>query len=288
MTNIEEEINSTQYIEDIIRPKSVKELVLGQQDKLINSIKIGFKTLFYSKKWLIYIALAFIFLPVIILIEIVIEGGTIEIKRPDEAFVDVIFGILFPLIFVFGCLLLSLPLSADEISDHSIELYLVRPIKREVYWLSRWIVVNVVVYCVNIIIYFVYYLFVHAFAEQGVFAGIEENLFVFGKVAIILLLATLIYSGTFLLVGMIGNRGLLLSFMLAIFELFFIGLFYLNKNPYIPQNNLYEIANDLLPNHVDFDTPDDLELLNAWIYVTIFPIVVFVVGAFYLRMREFK
>ncbi len=288
MTNIEEEINSTQYIEDIIRPKSVKELVLGQQDKLINSIKIGFKTLFYSKKWLIYIALAFIFLPVIILIEIVIEGGTIEIKRPDEAFVDVIFGMLFPLIFVFGCLLLSLPLSADEISDHSIELYLVRPIKREVYWLSRWIVVNVVVYCVNIIIYFVYYLFVHAFAEQGVFAGIEENLFVFGKVAIILLLATLIYSGTFLLVGMIGNRGLLLSFMLAIFELFFIGLFYLNKNPYIPQNNLYEIANDLLPNHVDFDTPDDLELLNAWIYVTIFPIVVFVVGAFYLRMREFK
>ena len=154
--------------------------------------------------------------------------------------------------------------------------------------MSRWIVVNVVVYCVNIIIYFVYYLFVHAFAEQGVFAGIEENLFVFGKVAIILLLATLIYSGTFLLVGMIGNRGLLLSFMLAIFELFFIGLFYLNKNPYIPQNNLYEIANDLLPNHVDFDTPDDLELLNAWIYVTIFPIVVFVVGAFYLRMREFK
>ena len=287
MTNLEEEINSTQYIEDVIRDKSVKEMVIGQQDKLINSIKIGFKTLFYSKKWLIYIALAFIFLPVIILIEIVIEGGTIEIKKPDEAFIDIT-NMLFPLIFVFGCLLISLPLSADEISDHSIELYLVRPIKREVYWLSRWIVVNVAVYCVNIIIYFVYFLFVHAFAEKGVFAGMGGNFYVFGGVAIILLLATLIYSGSFLLVGMIGNRGLLLSFMLAIFELFFISMLFLSKNPYIPQNNLFEIANDLLPDHFDFDTPEDLKLLNAWIYVTIFPIVVFVGGAFYLRMREIK
>lgn len=283
MTNIEGEINSTQYIEDVIRVKSIKELVLGQQDKLINSIKIGFKTIFYSKKWLIYIALAFIFLPVII----IIEGGDIKIKKPDEAFIDIT-GILFPVIFVFGCLLNSLPLSADEISDHSIELYLVRPIKREVYWLSRWIVVNVAVYCMNIIIYFVYFLFCHAFAKQGLFAGMGENLYVFGGVAILLLLATLIYSGSFLLVGMIGNRGLLLSFMLAIFELFFISMLFLSDSPYIPQNNLYEIANDLLPDHFDFDTPKDLKLRNAWIYVTIFPIVVFVGGAFYLRMREIK
>jgi len=141
---------------------------------------------------------------------------------------------------------------------------------------------------VNIIIYFVYFLFVHAFAEKGVFAGMEENFYVFGGVAILLLLATLIYSGSFLLVGMIGNRGLLLSFMLAFFELFFISLFFLSDSPYIPQNNLYEIANDLLPDHFDFDTPKDLELQNAWIYVTIFPIVVFVGGAFYLRMREIK
>jgi ABC-type multidrug transport system fused ATPase/permease subunit len=284
MTNTEKEINSTQYIDDIIRFKSVKTLAFEQQERLINSVKIGFKTFFHSKKWLIYLVLAFVFIPVIL----IVEDFDLEVKRPDEAFVNMILDVLFPVIFIFGCLLLSLPLSADEISDHSLELYLVRPIKREVYWTSRWIVVNVVVYCVNIVIYFVYYLFVHAFAEQGAFTGLEDNLLVFGKVAIILLLTTLIYSGLFLLVGMIGNRGLLLSFMLAIFELFLINFFFLNKNPYIPQNNIYEIANDLLPNHVDFDTPDDLELLNAWIYVTIFPIVVFFGGAFYLRMREIK
>ena len=284
MTNTEENINSTQYIEDTIRAKSVINLVFDQQEKLITSVKIGFKTFFHSKKWLIYLALAFMWIPVII----INEDFDLQIEKPDEAFVNAMLDGLFPTIFIFGCLLLSLPLSADEISDHSIELYLVRPIKREVYWLGRWIVVNVVVYCVNILIYFVYYIFIHAFAEHGMFAGIEENLLVFGKVAIILLLATLIYSGSFLLVGMIGNRGLLLSFMLAIFELFLIQFFFLNKNPYIPQNNIYEIANDLLPNHVDFDTPDDLTLQNAWIYVTIFPIVVFFVGAFYLRMREIK
>ena len=284
MTNTKEKINSTQYIEETIHAISVKKIVYDQQEKLINSVKIGFKTFFYSKKWLIYLVLAFMWIPVII----IIEDYDLKIEKPDEAFVNAMLDGLFPTIFIFGCLLLSLPLSADEISDHSIELYLVRPIKREVYWLSRWIVVNVVVYCVNILIYFAYYIFVHAFAEQGVFGGIEENLLVFGKVAIILLLATLIYSGSFLLVGMIGNRGLLLSFMLAIFELFLIQFFFLNKNPYIPQNNIYEIANDLLPNLVDFDTPDDLTLQNAWIYVTIFPIVVFFGGAFYLRMREIK
>ena len=284
MTNTKEKINSTQYIEETIHAISVIKIVYDQQEKLINSVKIGFKTFFYSKKWLIYLVLAFMWIPVII----IIEDYDLKIEKPDEAFVNAMLDGLFPTIFIFGCLLLSLPLSADEISDHSIELYLVRPIKREVYWLSRWIVVNVVVYCVNILIYFAYYIFVHAFAEQGMFAGIEENLLVFGKVAIILLLATLIYSGSFLLVGMIGNRGLLLSFMLAIFELFLIQFFFLNKNPYIPQNNIYEIANDLLPNLVDFDTPDDLTLQNAWIYVTIFPIVVFFGGAFYLRMREIK
>ena len=293
MTNTEEEINSTQYIENAIRAKTVEELVF-QQDKLITSIKIGFMTLFYSKKWLIYMVLALIFLPVIILIEIVIEDGYLEFNHADETFVDIVFKMLFPVIFIFGCILISLPLSADEISDHSIELYLVRPIKREIYWLSRWIVVNVSVYCINIIIYFVYFLFCHAFAIQGLFAGIGGNLELFGKVAVLLLLTTLIYSGTFLLVGMIGNRGLLLSFTLAIFELFLISMFFLSDSPYIPQNNLYKIANDLLPNHFttkDLDlrnVPEELKLQDAWIYVTIFPIVIFACGAFYLRMREIK
>ena len=284
MKNLKEEINSTQYIEEVIRKKSLKEMVLDQQDNLINSIKIGFKTLFYSKKWVIYVVLAFIFLPVIILN----EGGSIRYEQPDEAFIDIAFSMLFPLVFIFGCLLMCLPLSADEISDHSIELYLIKPIKREVYWLSRWIVVNVTVYCVNIIVYFVYFLFTHAFATEGMFVAIGENLDVFGGVAIFLLLATLIYSGTFLLVGMIGNRGLLLCFMLAIFELFFVSILFLSDSPYIPQNNLYEIANYILPDHVDFDTPLDLKLGFALIYVTFFPIIIFFLGAFYLRMREFK
>ena len=294
MTNIEEEIKSTQYIENVIHAKNVKELVLGQQDKLINSIIIGFKTLLYSKKWVIYMVIALIFLPVFILIELVIEGGPLEIENPDEAFVNTIFGLLFPVIFIFGCLFISLPLSADEISDHSIELYIVRPIKREVYWLSRWIVVNIAVYFLNIIIFLVYFLFCYAFAEQGLFAGIGEHLWVFGGIAVLLLLATLIYSGSFLLVGMIGNRGLLLGFILAIFELFIISLFFLSDNPYIPQNNIYKIANDLLPDYFTNkdlklrNVPEELELQDAWIYVTIFPIVVFVMGAFYLRIREIK
>jgi len=281
---MKEEINSAQYIEEIIRKKSAKEMVLNQQDKLINSIKIGFKTLLYSKKWLIYVALVMVFLPVVILQ----EGRRKTFCKPDEAFINIIFEMLFPTVFIFGCLLMCLPLSADEISDRSIELYLINPIKREVYWLSRWIVVNITVFCVNIILYLFYFLFTHAFASNGLFAGIGENLHVFGRVAIFLLLTTLIYSGIFLLVGMIGNRGLLLCFIVAIFELFFVSMFFLSDSPFIPQNNLYEIANSILPDHVNFATPEELNLVSAQIYVTIFPIVVFFLGAFYLRVREFK
>ena len=284
MTKMKEEINSAQYIEEVIREKNVKEMVLNQQDKLINSIKIGFKTLLYSKKWLIYVALVMVFLPVVILQ----EGGSIAFDHPDETFVDIVFEMLFPTVFIFGCLLICLPISADEISDHSIELYLIKPIKREVYWFSRWIVVNIAVYCVNIILYFIYFLFTHAFATDGFFAGIGENLHVFGRVAIFLFLATMIYSGTFLMVGMIGNRGLLLCFIVAIFELFFVSMFFLSDSPFIPQNNLYEIANYILPDHFNFATPEELNLGSAQIYVTIFPIVVFFLGAFYLRIREFK
>ena len=186
MTDTKEEINSAQYIEEIVNEKSVKEMILNQQDKLINSIKIGFKTVLYSKKWLIYVVLVLVFLPVVILQ----EGGSIAFDHPDEVFIDIVFEMLFPTVFIFGCLLMCLPLSADEISDHSIELYLIKPIKREVYWFSRWILVNLAVYFVNIILYFVYFLFTHAFATNGLFAGIGENFHVFGRVAIFLLLAT--------------------------------------------------------------------------------------------------
>ena len=152
MKELNNNINSKQYIEELEQDKNLKDKVLVQKEKLITSIKIGFKTFFYSKKWLIYIALAFLMLPVTILTQTISEGESLKFENPDEAFINTIFGmqLLYPVIFIFGCILLILPLSADEISEHSTELYLVRPIKRETYWLSRWIIANVIVYFVNI------------------------------------------------------------------------------------------------------------------------------------------
>lgn len=279
-----EEINSIQYIENITRDKTIKEMIIGQQKKLTASIKIGIKVILYSKKWMIYLALAFINLLMLFLI----EGIDVRYAHPDEAFIDLVFGIMFPFIFVFGCLLISLPISADEVSDHTMDMYLVRPIKRETYWLSRWIVVNIVVYCVNVLVYFIYFLYFHAFAKQGVFAGMGDNIGVFGSVVLLLLPATFIYSGLFLLVGMIGNRGFLLSLLVALFELLFVSLLFLNNSPLIPQTNLYRIANELLPRHVDFDTPSKLTFFNAILYTIIFTTIVFVLGALYLRKREIK
>lgn len=279
-----EEINSTQYIEKILNEKTAKELIIAQQYKLTNNLKMGFKTIFYGKKWIIYLALSFVNLFVIMLL----EGPKAKFKDPTESFLNIMFDSLFPFIFVFGCLLLSLPLSADEISDHTIDLYLVRPIKREIYWLSRWIVVNIVVFCVNIAIYFVYFLYFHAFASKGSFSSLNSDLYIFVRVAIFLIPATLIYTGTFLLIGMIGNRGLLLGMILAIFDLIFVSLFLLEDNLYIPQTNLNVIANDLLKKYIEFETPSSLRLDDAWLYSILFSLIVFACGAYYLRIREIK
>ena len=278
------EINSTQYIEKRLQEKTVKELIIAQQYTLTNSLKMGFKTIFYGKKWIIYLALSFVNLFVIMLL----EGPKAKFKDPTELFLNTMFDWLFPLIFIFGCLLLSLPLSADEISEHTIDLYLVRPIKREIYWLSRWIVVNLVVFCVNIAIYFIYFLYFHAFASKGPFSSLNSDLYIFGRVTILLIPATLVYTGTFLLVGMIGNRGLLLGMILAIFDLFLVSLFLLQDNLYLPQNNLNVIANDLLKKYIDLDTPYDLMVEDAWLYSILFSLIVFACGAYYLRIREIK
>lgn len=279
-----EEINSTQYIEKILQEENLKELIITQQYKLTNSIMIGLKTIFYGKKWLIYIALSFINLIAIM----VIEGPNAKFEDPTESFLNVMFGWLFPTIFIFGCLLLSLPLSNDEISEHTLDLFLVRPIKREVYWFSRWIVVNIVIYCVNIAIYFIYFLYFHAFASKGSFSNLSSDFYIFSRIAILLIPATLIYAGLFLLVGMVGNRGVLIGLMLAIFDVLIVGLFLLDDILYLPQTNLNRIANNLLNKYIELPTPEDLTLEDAWLYSYLFSIIVFACGAYYLRIREIK
>ncbi|MBD3253933.1 MAG: hypothetical protein GF383_02520 [Candidatus Lokiarchaeota archaeon] len=280
----QEKINSIDYILNVINNRDLKDICVNQTLKLTTSIKIGFRVILYSKKWLIYLALAFLDL----LIFYFEDGININFKHPDEEFIDIFFDILFPHIFVFGCLLISLPISADEISDHTLDMYLVRPIKREVYWVSRWIVVNISVYLVNVVIYFVHFLFFFAYAKNGPFTGLLSNIEIFGWIMILLIPATLIYSGLFLLVGMIGNRGLILGLLLALFDLIFVGLFFLDKNPYIPKPNLHEIANEILSDHVNFRTPQEVTFTSAIWYSFFFALIVFVTGGFFLRIREIK
>jgi hypothetical protein len=85
---------------------------------------------------------------------------------------------------------------------------------------------------------------------------------------------------------MIRDWGFTLSLLIAIFDIVFVSLFFLNNSPIIPITNLNMIANSLLPDN--FNTPSDLTLTGAWLYVFIFTAVVFVCGALYIRMREIK
>lgn len=276
-------INSDEYIAAKIKDLDAQELINDQMPRLVNSMRVGFKTLFNGRKWLLYLAIN----ALLLFIPMLAYDNSFDNFRQDYIFF--IFENIFPFIFVFGCLILSLPLSADEISDNVVDFYLVRPLKRETYWLSRWIVVNIAVYVVNAFLFFVYYVYYSLFATEGFGQVFFQHIDLYGKMLVLLLSGTLVYSGFFLLIGMIGNRGFTLGIFMAIFEPFFISLLFLQNSPYIPQTNVMRIASVLFENEMAaYLSTDAVSHLAAWIYTFAFSIVILFIGALYLRKREFN
>lgn len=275
------EINSDAYIREFTRDKSPKELLLDQKSKFTNSVGIGFKSIFYGRKWFIYLGLQFFILAIILVFD------TKGYADPGAMYTYYLFENIFPLVFVFGCLILSQPISADEISDKTLDLYLVRPIKRETYWLSRVVVVNTVVFLLNALIYLVIFISFMAFSKDGFSQSWNDNYKFFLNTLVLLVAGTLTYSSLFLLVGMIGNRGFTLGLFLAIFEPIFLSILFLSGNKYIPQTNIMRIVYELYGEDViGLGLNTDISYAYSWTYVLIFFVLVNIMGAYYLRRRE--
>jgi hypothetical protein len=251
-------------------------------EKAIVSFQLALKSLFLGRKWIIFLILGLFPLTFTLLVEDRLLGN------PDAkaAFVDLFIGFQYLLFFTFSCLILSLPMSADEISDHIIDLYLVRPVKREVLWGERWLAANVSVFLLNFAVAVVYYLYFHIVDDD--ISGIIDNLDLLSSAFIFLVAATLAYAGVFLFVGFIGNRGFTLGVILAIFELFLLSLLFLSDEPYIPRTNLQVIADDLFGSLYNYTPKGTEDLLFSWAYVGLLAVSSLVAGALYLRVRQFN
>ena len=281
-------LNNDEYIDSVLALPEFENQ--GKYLKL--SIRMNIRTLFYSWKWLLYIIIGLLPLLFTIFAKDKLLG------QPDaiSAFINAIISNsedfnFYLTLLTFGCLLIAQPLSTDEISDHMIDLQLVRPIKREIIWTSRFIVVNIGAWLVNMIILTIYYIFYHIVDPNhtvwDIFNLNHIGLLIYAYIFV--LLASLCYSGIFLFVGLIGKRGFSLGVMLAVFESFFLNLLFLADSRYMPRTHLENIAGTYFdPTYVYQTKPVGLTPLLSYLYVLGLMLASYLLGIWYLRRREFN
>ena len=286
--------------------------------KLSTSLVMEFKTLFRGKKWLIYTA--FGLLPVFFSL---ISGDKLfGYSNARLAFIDTFMNTLIYWLFTFGCLILALPLSADEFSDHILDLYISRPFPREAIWLTRWVVVTVSIIIVNTFIALCYYVYFQLVDPKGSFAStltsdkdpvtkittlisnipailteLSTNSDLVWKMVVFLIVCSLAYSGIFLFIGFLGKNALAIGVIVAIFEVFISALFFIKDQFFLPRTGLQVLAINLFGSDYKYTfsvTPPTLTLGPIYfssldlsiIYLFVLAFAFFGAGAYLVKTRE--
>lgn len=259
-----------------------------QISNLFLSTKIGLFTLLNGRKWVLYVAIAIFPL----LISWISNDYLFSEPDAKSAFILMYGRTFYIFLFTFGVMLISLPVSADETTDNVIDLYLVRPISRDVYWTSRWIVINMGVFIINagiVLFYWIYFNLV----DNG-FNGIDtaigdifSEIGTFLKMLVLVFVASFTYSGLFHLVGSVGNRGFTLGILLALTETFFISLLFLEGSGYIPRTHLNQLAYLSYKTELS-DLETNFSFEYALSYLFIFGIVSYILGILYFRRKQFN
>ncbi|MCE7737266.1 MAG: hypothetical protein GPJ54_20425 [Candidatus Heimdallarchaeota archaeon] len=269
----------------------------SQFPKILLSAKLGLFTLLNGRKWMIYVFIAIF--P--ILISWVSRDYLFGSPDADTTFIDVYVGFFYIFMFTFGAMLISLPVSSDEISDNVIDLYLVRPISRDAYWTSRWIIVNIGVFIINAGIVTFYWLYFNIVDEglSGLVDGLLQIVFydsdanhigfnIYWNMIWLVTLASFVYSGLFLLVGSIGNRGFTIGMMIALLETFFVSLLFLSGSEYIPRTHLNNVTYDIFKRDQVADLQTDFSMHYAYAYIVSFSLIFYLLGLWYFRRKEFN
>lgn len=279
------ELNSEEYIDDKLKSLDLNQTLDDQSPKWLMNYKLSFMTLISGRKWFIFLLISMF--P--ILISVLSGTYLLGSDTPRAAFMDVFMGIFYLLLFGWGALVVSLPLSADEISDNMMDLYIVRPIRRDVFWSSRWLANFTGLFLLNDLIATIYYVYFHAVDDMST---IFSDLDVLVEAFLFMFFATLTYGGLYLFVCSLGDKGFTLGVMLAIFEPYFLSLLFLDSSKYIPRNNLLRLADKIYGSDFTLDGfnnfPKSLDMAWALSYVGIFALIFLIGGALYYRRREFS
>ena len=255
---------------------------------IINHISVSFmlasKSLIYSKKWLIYVFLSlapFIFS----ILSADRLGGD---SNGLQAFISVTMGMQFGFFYVFGVLLLALPFSSDEISDHIMDLYLIRPIHKEIIYFTRYVVLVLANTILNSLLVIFYYVYFYVVDNRDMVAdlGILRGTLTF------FIIANIIYSALFIGIGFIGPRGFGIGVFVAIVELFFLSFLFLQDDAIIPRTNLKIIAHEFLGSAFPYNGVNKMiagysSYVNAVIYVIVVTVGFLVAGFLYFKIRDF-
>jgi hypothetical protein len=267
----------------------------GLYRKMFVSFELSFKSLFFGRKWIIYISLALFPLAFTLLTPNRLLGyETVEI-----AFIELFLGTAIFFFFTFGCLIISLPFSADEITDHVIDLYIVRPIPKEGLYLSRWFAYHLALVIVNIFIAIFYFLFLHLVVINtsgdliseivSSFDLMYNNLDVLAKSFLVIFYGSVAYGGLFLLIGFIGSKAFTIGMIVALFERFFLSLLFLSDEPYLPLTNLQTIASELFGNLFTYNPSKEVpDFVLSQFYLIFLGLIFLLLGLLFIRRKEFE
>lgn len=248
------------------------------------SLEIGIKSLLYSKKWFIYILLSLAPFIFSLLSSDRLAGD------PDglTAFISVTMEIQFGFFYVFGVLLIALPVTSDEISDHILDLFLIRPINKEIMYFTRYFVVFIANTVINSLLVIFYYVYSYVIDKRNMI----DDLNLLAGVLIFYIYANLLYSALFVGIGFIGTRGFGIGVFVAIIELYFLNFLFLSDDALVPRTNLQIIANHYIGGSFPYNQTSNFiasltNFENAVIYVFVVTVALLVAGLLYFKYRDF-
>lgn len=250
------------------------------------SFELGTKSLIYSKKWLIYVILSLAPFVFSILNSNRLGAGN---STALQAFIGFAMTFQFGLFYEFGVLLLALPFSSDEITDHIMDLFLIKPVRKEIVYFTRYVVLVLASTIINGLLVIFYYIYYFLVARQDMF----NNLGLLINVIFFFLLANILYSALYLGIGILGSKGFGIGVFVAILETFLLNLFFLSNDPSMPRTNLQIIANNLFGSNFSYTTqnrsiPYFASLTNAYLYIAVITIIFLAIGFYYFKSRDYN
>lgn len=256
---------------------------------ILMTIVLGMKSLVYSKKWFIYVLLSLApFLFSVLSANKLGLNSSGQQANGLEAFISVTMNMQFGFFYVFGVLLLALPFTSDEITDHVMDLFLLRPVHKQVIFFTRYfllVLANTIINGLLVIFYYIYYYYVDN-------RNMIDGLGVLGNVILFFIIANLLYFALFLGIGFLGSKGFGIGVFVAIIELFFLSFLFLTDDALVPRTNLKIIAHNLLGTNFSYNgtsnfIPSLSSVNNAYLYILVVTIAFLAIGFLYFKRRDF-